>query len=835
MRQLFPSNTFVQPKSGTGLRLVISDAPGETDSLKGTPLVGGSGKVFDAMLKKIGVDRTELTLCNVIQCRPKNGLFPTDRAGRSYISETDAYKSVQHCYDNHVEPLLKSRPWQRVDLLGEKPLKFIAKSNVPISKQRGSVVEIPALEYKMLGMPTLNPIDVMKQQVMFPVVVSDLAKSLKVLPEHYDLFPTLETVKQFQFTEFSFDLEKPKYRTLGKDAPIEMVGLCGEPTKVIIVPFQGAYKEELKRIFRNAKTVVGQNCISYDIEELSKEGVTISDDCEVMDIMLLHHLRFPHFSARSGEEEEKKYGDKNHVGGHDLEFIASQFVNKPVWKDETHTTGWELRCARDTDSTLIAYKELRRMCEQSGLMDIYRYVQVPMAKICLLMHKTGFTRDPQRLKEVRERLLKEIAEDETKLPPELRGYDETKHKNVTAPEGYVSPKTGKPVKKMKVPYTVRVQPWRSERTKKDYLYNKLKIEPQTHPKTGKITCDKNALDRIERRLLSRTYKVIVEDQDITLETAKTVALLKSLNLKATMISGFCKENEEGVAEKVHPSFNVHGTSAGRLSSSNPNFQNQPEEARYMYVPSQPGWKIISIDFSGIENRLVAYLANDHERLARFNADPKFSEHKYACSLFMDIPYDQVKKDKAKDSPYSLAKVTVHGADRLLGPLKIAKTNDLDFKEVRDRMYQWKKKIARTVEWQQEVIKQVQKQGWLKNPFGRAGYFYTDTFATKAISFLPQSTAFDVLARASIGFMYQKINWPVEFALKIAKVLEPLPGPANLLALVHDEYVIEAHPDYVDETIRVVRKCAEQPWPELGGLILPANVAVGDDWGSVVEL
>src|SRR5512146_1723273 len=137
MRKLFPDNTFVAPRMGTGLRLAIAEAPGAQEAEEGEPLVGGAGswlrgtKLSDGrrtggMYAKAGVRDEEITFANVLNCRPLNNIFPTDSDGRSYISEADAYAAVSHCLRNHVEPLLRSRPWKRIDLFGDKPLKFIA-------------------------------------------------------------------------------------------------------------------------------------------------------------------------------------------------------------------------------------------------------------------------------------------------------------------------------------------------------------------------------------------------------------------------------------------------------------------------------------------------------------------------------------------------------------------------------------------------------------------------------------------------------------------------------------------------------------------------------------
>src|SRR5207253_37494 len=120
-----------------------------------------------------------------------------------------------------------------------------------------------------------------------------------------------------------------------------------------------------------------------------------------------------------------------------------------------------------------------------------------------------------------------------------------------------------------------------------------------------------------------------------------LATLRTIKKLSTLLSGFATDTlaQAGIA---HPHFNVHGTASGRLSSSDPNLQNIPESARYLYVPRYPDWEFLQVDYSGIENRLTAYLADDIDRLRRFTSIPGFSEHKFAVEVFFGIPYADVE-------------------------------------------------------------------------------------------------------------------------------------------------------------------------------------------------
>lgn len=102
----------------------------------------------------------------------------------------------------------------------------------------------------------------MKDQSMLPVAINDLMKSTIRPPEHYILRPTLEQVQAFVATEFAFDIETTGWQT--SKQIITMVGLSDKPFHALVVPFRGAYITELKRIFTNAKVLIGQNCVQFD-------------------------------------------------------------------------------------------------------------------------------------------------------------------------------------------------------------------------------------------------------------------------------------------------------------------------------------------------------------------------------------------------------------------------------------------------------------------------------------------------------------------------------------------------------------------------------------------
>lgn len=255
----FPESNYVPPKYGSGLRLVIAEAPGEQENTQREPLVGGSGRLFDSMCRKAGLKRDDLTLFNVLPVRPPNNVFPTDSAARSYISEEAARAVIEHCVKQHLRPLIDSRPWDRCDLLGDKALVACTGLAGGIFQWRGSPVTL-AGDSKPRAIPILHPAYLMRDQNMIPVAISDLKKSCIPPPEFYNLQPTLEDVRAFQYKTFACDIECDIVTQR-----ISMVGLCGSPFRAIVVPFAGAYLEELRRIFENAEMIFMHNGIQFDI------------------------------------------------------------------------------------------------------------------------------------------------------------------------------------------------------------------------------------------------------------------------------------------------------------------------------------------------------------------------------------------------------------------------------------------------------------------------------------------------------------------------------------------------------------------------------------------
>lgn len=830
LRAKFPNNTFVEPQVGSSLRLMVGEAPGEDESVLGRPFVGGSGRMMDSLLRKAGVKRDELTITNTICCRPPDNVYPSDNAARTYISEEDGRKAVRQCEANHLRPLIESRPWNRIDAIGEKALRVLTGKTDGILKWRGSPLPLTVLhsgsyehakattgvalphsgnEQQLdsslrgpLVVPTLHPSFLMRTQYLIPAVISDLKKGTQTPPEFYNLEPTIEEVEGFVDSDcLTFDIETNRFTN-----QITMVGVSVRPYHVTVVPYRGAYIASLRRVIASAKALVGQNIIGFDIPFLKNNGFTLREDVQLWDIMLMQHLLQPDMD-------------------HDLEFISSIFTQKPAWK-HLNTENMALYCARDVDVTLQAYLQLKPNLKQQSLENLYKYVQVPLGMICKAMHDTGIKTDPARLKKIRTQLLGELAELELKLPEELRPYDKPVKKRVKAPAGTLG-KSGRPVKFTHVDATQRITPYNSPKLIEKYLYETLALPKQLHPKTKRLSTDKSALERLYRKLSKG-------DKDGDLAKAEIITSLRKVSSLDTLISSFLKD-DSGTSSpgRVHANFLVHGTSTGRLSSSNPNMQNVPPKSRYIYVPPYPDWCFIECDFESLENRLAAWYAGDTERLARLNT-PGFNEHKWLTSQIYGMSESEITKDMWQ---YKRGKNTNHGADGAMGPRKLAMTYDIPESEAKDLLFKWRSINRASADWQERAGNAASRDGILTNAFGRKRWFWSQSSYTEGIRFLPQSTGADICFRAMIALYYKRIGWSEENVLKVSSVLAPLPEPAQLVLQVHDSLLIATPANLLKDCARQMKAACTQLWTQLGGTGIPVAFKAGrpgDSWGELVS-
>jgi DNA polymerase-1 len=280
--------------------------------------------------------------------------------------------------------------------------------------------------------------------------------------------------------------------------------------------------------------------------------------------------------------------------------------------------------------------------------------------------------------------------------------------------------------------------------------------------------------------------------------------------------------------RVHTSYNQAGSSTGRLSSSNPNLQNIPirtelgREVRRAFI-TPDGYKLLSVDYSQVELRILAHISQDKTLLAAFAQNQDI--HAATAAAVYGIPIDQVTYEQR-----SFAKRVNFGLIYGMGAFRLARDSDLTLTEARQFIDTYFARLPQ-VKTYLEGTKRQARLGPIKTLFGRRREFGVLRNANQrsnqvavqaeervAINMPIQGTAADIMKKAMIT-LYAELQ------------RQRLNGRMSLQ--VHDELVLEVPADEVletaDLTVRIMEDAYQLDAP------LRANAQAGDNWRDMTKV
>jgi DNA polymerase-1 len=278
--------------------------------------------------------------------------------------------------------------------------------------------------------------------------------------------------------------------------------------------------------------------------------------------------------------------------------------------------------------------------------------------------------------------------------------------------------------------------------------------------------------------------------------------------------------------RVHTSYNQTGSVTGRLASSDPNLQNIPIRTetgrlvRHAFI-AEPGKLLLSVDYSQVELRIVAHMADDQAMLAAFRAGQDI--HATTAAAVYGIPLNQVTKDqrrRAKGINFGL----IYG----MSAFGLTRATDLTLAESENFMQTYFKQFPGVKRYLDQIRRLAAEQGYVETLMGRRRYFPSLKNQTnqaqrnreerEAINAPIQGTAADIMKLAMLH---------VPPAL-VAAGLKGL-----MLLQVHDELVLECPQDEIEETITVVRSVMEHAF-ELK-VPLSTEARYGPNWGALTTV
>ncbi len=524
--------------------------------------------------------------------------------------------------------------------------------------------------------------------------------------------------------------------------------------------------ESIKKIAHNAK---------FDVESLLQVGIEVAGVS--FDTMLAAYVL---------KEGTGRYGLKE-LAFEELGINATPITeligtgSKQLTLDMVDQQEVAQYAGADADHTWQLYKIYKPQFEdQDGLRRIFFDIEMPVSQVLTSMERKGIVLDSEFLAAMSTRLSEQIGLLEQEI------YADAGHEfNINSPK-----QLG------------------------DVLFDELHLPVNKKTKTGRST-DESVLQGL------KGAHPIIE---------RILQYRELYKLRSTYVDALPQlvSPRDG---RIHTSYNQAVAATGRLSSTNPNLQNIPiktevgRRIRQAFLANQ-GQKLVSIDYSQIELRLLAYVSGDKNLIEAFASGEDV--HKATAAKVFNCSIAEVTSDQrrvAKTINFGIMYgQSAHGLSQQLGiGREQAATFISDYFKVYDGVRAYL----------DSSIAEAHKQGFVETVFGRRRR-------------IPELASKNFMLRQ--GAERMAINMPIQGAaadiIKIAMIavdgyLENNTFEAQMLLQVHDELVFSMPESeiavVVPKIVGLMENVGEFAEDKKPTVQLVAEAKVGDNWGEMVAL
>ncbi len=277
--------------------------------------------------------------------------------------------------------------------------------------------------------------------------------------------------------------------------------------------------------------------------------------------------------------------------------------------------------------------------------------------------------------------------------------------------------------------------------------------------------------------------------------------------------------------RIHTTFNQAIAATGRLSSIDPNLQNIPirtelgKDVRKAFIADK-GNKLISADYSQIELRIVASLANDLKMIEIFKKGEDI--HTATAAAIHNIPLDKVTKDIRRS-----AKEVNFGVLYGMGAFGLASRTGITQFEAKDFIKKYFETFSGVKAYLDNTLEEAKKTGYVETLFGRKRYVPELQSPNRQIQAAGERMAINMPIQGTAADLMKMAMIAVYHALKKEKLLDT---HARMTLQIHDELVLEVEETYA----KTVAEIVQAEMQNVAKLRVPIDVGVeiGDRWGEM---
>ncbi len=336
----------------------------------------------------------------------------------------------------------------------------------------------------------------------------------------------------------------------------------------------------------------------------------------------------------------------------------------------------------------------------------------------------------------------------------------------------------------------------------EILFETLMLPHGKKTKTGYST-NAEVLDKL------RAYHPIIQD---ILDYRQVV------KLKGTYVDGFVKLLT--AEDKIHTTFKQTGTATGRLSSAEPNLQNIPirttlgRELRHYFIPKSADYVLVDADYSQIELRLLAAISGDENMINAFLSGVDIHTST-ACTVF-HVPEAMVTLELRKR-----AKAVNFGIVYGIGEFSLSDDLGISIKEAKEYIESYKAGYPAVDNYLKEIVKEGYANGYVSTLYGRRRYIPELSGQNKMLKKFGERVAMNSPIQGSAADIIKVAMINVSRRLRSEGI------DAKLILQVHDELVVEANKNCIEQASRILREEMENalqlPVP------LSVELTVGETW------
>ena len=440
----------------------------------------------------------------------------------------------------------------------------------------------------------------------------------------------------------------------------------------------------------------------------------------------------------------------------DIQKLAQFFLQTEIEAEITIEKFYQL--------SLLLNAEVLKQLEEKNLLVIYNKMEKPLVPILFAMEQAGILLD-----------LDKLAQYSKQLGEELAVQEQVIYKLAGDQFNIASPKQLGVV-----------------------LFEKMGLDVIKKTKTGYST-DNDVLEK----LVHPIAKEIINYREIA-------------KLKSTYVDSLPQLVDQ--QSRIHTQFNQALTATGRLSSTNPNIQNIPirtergQRVRQSFIAA-PGKKLLSVDYSQIELRVLAHMSDDPGLIQAFRQD--LDIHLATAAEIFAVALDQVTKEQRR-----IAKAVNFGIAYGQGTYGLAETLGISRKQSAEIIEKYFIKFSGIKNYIETTIQKAHEQKYVETLFGRRRYIpeldstnmMLKKFGERAAINAPiQGTASDLVKMAMI-----EVSQDTKNNMQITMLLQ-----------VHDELIFEGVESDLEKQMPWIKKTMES----VAKLKVPlkVNASIGYNW------